>query len=262
MADTKIKNVLITGASSGLGAALAKYYAEKGHRLFLGGRNAQRLQEIAEACKNLGAEVHTQVTATEAASLMHQWISGTDKRYPLDLVFANAGISGGTSGLSPEEFSKQSHHIFDVNVMGVLNTIGPILPRMCERKSGQIAIISSLASFAGWPGAPAYSASKAAVRFYGEALRARFKKDGVKISVICPGFIRTPMTDVNPFPMPFLMEPNQAAAKVFSCLEKNKGLIAFPWHIAMVSKLIGVLPLGLRNVFLSRTPEKTPLQNF
>lgn len=259
---SEIKNILITGASSGIGAALAEYYARKGYRLFLGGRNVERLINMAEKCKALGAEVHTQVTATEAHALMHQWITGIDKRYPLDLVVANAGISGGTSGLRPEELSAQSHKIFEVNVMGVLNTVHPILPRMAERKSGQIAIISSLVSFAGWPGAPAYSASKAAVRYYGEALRGRFAKDKVRISVICPGFIRTAMTDVNPYHMPFLMNADKAARIIANGLEKDKPMVAFPWPTSIVSKLIGLLPLNIKLFLLSRAPEKTPLQNF
>ncbi len=256
------KNILITGASNGLGAALSLHYARQGHRLFLGGRHEARLEDISEKCRASGAEVHTQIVSVEAQALMHQWISGTDKRFPLDLVIANAGISGGTSGLSPEEFSAQSHHIFNVNVMGVLNSIGPVLPRMVSRKAGQIAIISSLSSYAGWPGAPAYSASKAAVRFYGEALRGRFKKDGVKISVVCPGFIRTSMTDINPFPMPGLMESSKAAFKIDKALQKNKAVISFPWYISIVSKVIGILPVRLRIEILSHAPEKSSLQNF
>ena len=259
---SQIKNILITGASSGIGAALAECYAREGHRLFLGGRNAERLMAVAEKCKTLGSEIHTQVTAAEAHALMHQWITGIDKRYPLDLVIANAGISGGTSGLKAEELSAQSHRIFEVNVMGVLNTVHPVLPRMAERKSGQIAIISSLVSFAGWPGAPAYSASKAAVRYYGEALRGRFAKDQVKISVVCPGFIRTAMTEVNPYRMPFLMDADKAARIIARGLERNKPMVAFPWPTAAISKLIGLLPLNIKLFLLSRAPQKTPLQNF
>ncbi len=256
------KNILITGASSGLGAALAEHYARQGHRLFIGGRHGVRLDKVAERCRSLGAEVHTQVVHVEAEALMHQWILGLDKRFPLDLVIANAGVSGGTSGLSPEEFSRQSHHIFDVNVMGVLNSIGPVLPRMVLRKGGQIAIISSLSSFAGWPGAPAYSASKAAVRFYGEALRGRFQRNGIKISVICPGFIRSAMTDVNPFPIPYLMDASEAAAEIAKGLERDKPVISFPWQVTLISKLIGLLPVRIRIALLSHAPEKSSLQNF
>ena len=255
-------NILITGASSGIGKALALYYAGKGHRLFLGGRNALRLDEVAKECSSLGAETHIQLVDVTAAEIMHQWISGSDKRYPLDLIIANAGISGGTAGIGPEEFSAQSKRIFDVNVNGVLNTIAPILPRMVSRQKGQIAIISSLSGFAGWPGAPAYSASKGAVRMYGEALRGRYKNDGIKVSIVCPGFIKTAMTDANNFAMPFIMEPEMAAAKIAQGIEMNKGLICFPWQVAAISKLIGLLPLPLRLHLLSRAPEKTPLQNF
>lgn len=256
-----MKNILITGASSGIGAALAVSYAGQGHRLFLGGRDAMRLQETATQCQAKGAEVHIQIADTSAANIMHQWIAGIDKRYKLDLVIANAGISGGTAGLELEELSLQSHRIFDVNIMGVLNTIGPILPRMVSRRKGQIALISSLAGFAPYPGAPAYSASKAAVRFYGEALRGRYAKDGVKISVVCPGFIQTPMTDINPFKMPLLMSAEKAAGRIAQGLDKNDGLIVFPWPVAVVSRLIGLLPPKLRGLLLSRVPEKTSLRS-
>jgi len=257
-----MKNILITGASSGLGAALARYYAQRKCRLFLGGRNMARLESVAEECKNLGGEVHIQQADVTAENILHQWIVGTDKRYPLDLVIANAGISGGTSGLSPQEFTTQSARIFDVNVTGVLNTIHPILPRMVMRQSGQIALISSMASFSGWPGAPAYSTSKAAVRMYGEALRGRYGKQGVKINVICPGFIETPMTAVNGFTMPFIMTSDRAAEKIGRRLDIDQGLIAFPRCIALCVRFLAVLPLGLRNRVLARTPEKTALQNF
>ncbi len=257
-----MRTILITGASSGIGASLALHYARKGARLILGGRHAGRLEQTAILCRETGAEVHTQIVDMRADNIAHQWIAGMDKRFPIDLVIANAGISGGTSGLSPEEFSTQAREIFDVNVTGVLNTIGPILPRMVARKAGQIAIISSLAGFAGYPGAPAYSASKAAIRVYGEALRERFKKDRVKVNVVCPGFIKTPMTDVNPYAMPFLMEAGNAAARIAQGLDKDRALIVFPLPTALPARLLGLLPLWLRSKILSCAPEKTPLQNF
>ncbi len=256
------KTILITGASSGIGAALAAYYAAQSHRLFLGGRDASRLDAVASLCRSLGAEVHVQISDTTAAEIMHQWIVSTDKRFPIDLIIANAGISGGTAGLGPEEFSIQAQRIFDVNVTGVLNTIAPVLPRMLARGQGQIALVSSLAGFAAWPGAPAYSASKGAVRMYGEALRGRFGSQGLKVSVICPGFIKTPMTDVNPYPMPLLMNADRAAHKIAQGLDKNRGLIIFPWPVALVSRVVGLLPSWLRIYLLSRAPQKTALQNF
>ena len=254
------QNILITGASSGIGRALALYYAAEGHRLFLGGRNAERLENAAQNCRALNAEVHTQIIDTSAENITHQWIVGIDKRYPLDLVIANAGISGGTAGLEPEEFTAQSSRIFDVNLMGVLNTIHPVLPRMAARRKGQIALISSLAGFAAYPGAPAYSASKAAVRFYGEALRSKFAKENVRISVVCPGFVRSRITDANDFPMPMLMETEKAASIIAKNLAKDQGLIVFPWSMGMMARLIGLLPRVIRTRVLMRVPEKTSLQ--
>lgn len=260
MEDGKIKNILITGASSGIGRALALHYAAQGQRLFLGARNAERLEHVANFCRDKGAEVHTQIVDVSAANITHQWIMGVDKRYPLDLVIANAGISGGTAGLKVEEFGRQSDRIFEINLMGVLNTVHPALARMASRSKGQVAIISSLAGFAAYPGAPAYSASKAAVRFYGEALRSKFAQQNIQISVVCPGFVRSSITDANDFPMPFLMEAEKAAFIIAKGLEKNKGLIIFPWIMGWTARTIGLLPRIIRTRLLVRVPEKTSLQ--
>ena len=256
-----MKTILITGASSGIGEALALHYAQFGHRLILGGRNVERLASVASACEKAGAEIHYQAVDVTARDLMHQWISGFDKRFPLDLIIANAGISGGTGGATLVHSLSQSQKIFDVNFQGVLNTIDPVLPRMIDRKSGQIAIISSLAGFSAWPGAPAYSASKAAVRFYGEALHARLKPAGVRVSVICPGFVKSRMTDRNPFPMPFLMTGEKAARIIARKLEGNPPRIVFPWPTALVARALGLLPPGLAAFLLSRAPEKKALQD-
>lgn len=255
-----MKTILITGASSGLGEALALHYAAQGHRLVLGGRHGERLTDVARRCTALGAEVHFQVGDVTARDIMHQWILGCDKRFPLDLVIANAGISGGTGGAVLSQSLSRSHDIFAVNLGGVLNTIDPVLPRMIERGRGQIALVSSLAGFAAYPGAPAYSASKAAVRFYGEALHARLRSAGVKINVICPGFVETRMTADNPFPMPFLMDAAGAAKIIANQLHKNRPMIVFPWPTACVARVLGLLPLWISRHLLTRVPEKRALQ--
>lgn len=257
-----MKTILITGASSGLGEALALHYAKHGHRLILGGRNAERLAAVADACSALGAETHFQAGDVTARAIMHQWIVGCDRRFPLDLVIANAGISGGTGGAVLSSALSASHDIFETNLTGVMNTIDPILPRMMERGRGQVALISSLAGFAAWPGAPAYSASKAAVRFYGLALHARLKTAGIKVSVICPGFVKTRMTDKNPFPMPFLMSAEKAAKIIDHRLAGgNPPMIVFPWATALVSRALGLLPPSLMGWVLSKAPEKKALQS-
>jgi NAD(P)-dependent dehydrogenase (short-subunit alcohol dehydrogenase family) len=140
------------------------------------------------------------------------WRNGSprpDERAPLDLVIAKAGISGGTHG-GPET-PEQTRAIFAVNLDGVLNVVLPTVPRMAARGRGQIAIISSLAGYRGMPGAPAYSGSKAAVRVWGEGLRGDLLPQGVKVNVVMPGFIKSPMTYANRFPMPFLMSADKAA---------------------------------------------------
>jgi short-subunit dehydrogenase len=257
-----MKTILITGASSGLGEALALHYAREGQRLILGGRDPARLTAVAEACQSLGAEVHFQAGDVTVRDIMHRWVVDVDKRFPIDLVIANAGISGGTGGAVLSASLAASHQIFATNLNGVLNTIDPILPRMLERGCGQIALVSSLAGFAAWPGAPAYSASKAAVRVYGDALHVRLKPHGLKVTVICPGFVKTRMTDANPFPMPFLMSAEKAAAHIAHRLDvSNPPRIVFPWPTAFVSRALGLLPPTLSGWLLSRAPEKKALQS-
>lgn len=250
------KSIFITGATSGIGKALAQHYAGIGVTLFLSGRNAERLDAVAQLCTDQGADVHTAVIDVTDRDVLSDWIVKFDDIEPIDLVIANAGISGGTGGFNGAEPADQVRAIFDVNVTGVFNTIDPILPRMTARQSGQIAIMSSLASFSGWPGAPAYSASKGAVRFYGEALRGAMAEQNIKINVICPGFIRTPMTDVNDYDMPFMMDADKAAEIISKGLAKNKARIAFPWQTYFLAGFFGILPYGISSFFMNRTPKK------
>jgi len=250
----KYSHILITGASSGIGAALARHYAAPGVRLALAGRNRARLSDVASVCHERGAAVtEVSVDVTDRAA-MQQWIEQEDDKQPLDLVIANAGISGGTGGGG--ENAEQLRSIFDVNVTGVFNTIDPVLPRMTARGAGQVAIMSSLASFCGWPGAPAYSASKATVRVYGEALRGAVARAGVGVNVICPGFIETPMTAVNDYKMPLMMDVERAAALTARGIARNQARIAYPLRTYFFAGLLGMLPAGLASRILRKMPEK------
>jgi short-subunit dehydrogenase len=221
------------------------------------GRNAERLQQVAAHCRTAGADlVEIYVVDVRDRSGMDHILQSIDEKYPLDLVIANAGISGGTGGADIKEIFDQAQNIFDVNVGGVLNTIHPILKKMIERKSGQIAVMSSMVSFSAWPGAPAYSASKAAVRFYGEALRAKLLPHNVKINVICPGFVESEMTKQNSFSMPFIIKSEYAAQLIADGIEKNKARIWFPFPIILFANLLRLLPLKISLIFLSLFPEK------
>ncbi|MFT7572292.1 MAG: short-subunit dehydrogenase [Paracoccaceae bacterium] len=248
------RHVLITGASSGLGAALAEAYAASGVRLSLAGRNKERLSAVGAACSALGSETATSVFDVTNAEAARDWVQGAAALAPLDLVVANAGISAGTG--SGGKTAAQARQILAINVDGVANTVLPAIGQMQPRGHGQIAIMSSIAGFVGFPGAPAYCASKAAVRVWGESLRGELAGSGVLVSVICPGFIRTPMTDRNPFPMPFLTDPKKAARIIVARLAQNRARIVFPWPLYAAVRTLGALPAGLRDRLLRAAPRK------
>lgn len=253
---TQPRAILISGASSGLGAAVAEAYSDPGVTLFLGGRDRNRLETVAATCRAAGAAVHTEIVDVTDIEAMRRWVVGSDANRPLDLVIANAGISGGTSGLSGAEPEEQVRRLFDVNLGGVMNTVLPIIPTLSERGHGQIAMVASLAGYRGIPGAPAYCASKAAVKVFGEGLTGTLHGLGVGVSVICPGYVRTPMTDANAFPMPFLMEAERAARIIKRGLAKRKARIAFPWPMATAVWLLQALSPGLIEPVLRRLPKK------
>jgi len=246
--------ILITGASSGLGAALAQGYAAAGVTLFLTGRDEARLAAVAQACRERGAEVVAATLDITDRNAVAAWVAASDRHRPLDLVIANAGISAGTAGGTEGE--EQTRAIFAVNLDGTVNTVMPAVAAMRPRGHGQIALMSSMAGFRGVGGAPAYCGSKAAVRVWGEALRGALAADGIAVSVICPGFVVTPMTDVNNFAMPFLMEADRAARLIRRKLAANTGRIAFPWPMAALAWLAAALPDALADRLTRHLPAK------
>jgi short-subunit dehydrogenase len=220
-------SIVITGASSGIGEALAYDYAAPGMALALTGRDAGRLETVAAACRDKGATVVAETVDVVDREKFAAWLTAFDDAHPVDLLIANAGISIDKDNSSLDDFSV-IRKTFDVNVGGVLNTVEPLLARLMARKRGQLAIVASLASFIGLPYSASYNASKAAVRVWGESIRYVLKKDGIGVSVVCPGFVVSRMTAQAPFPMPFLMSAERASAIIRRGLARNHARIAFP----------------------------------
>ncbi len=253
------RSILITGGSSGLGEALACAYAAPGATVALSGRDPERTEGVAAGCRARGAAATGRIVDVTDRADLRDWIATADRAAPLDLVIANAGISDGPPGGGESE--AEARHILATNIDGVVNTVLPALDIMLARPKrdglrGQIAIMSSLAGFRGYPGAPSYAASKAAIRVWGEALRARHHTDGVHVSVICPGFVATPMTEGGHFPQPFKMSAARAARIIVRGLARDRGRIAFPLPTYFLAWLAGALPDVVCDPLLRRMGRK------
>lgn len=247
-------SIFITGASSGIGKALCEAYATPKTHLFLCGRNLDRLNEIAKICNKKGAIVHTfQFDTTDKVATKKALLDAHAIK-PLDLIIANAGVSGGVLGLENSEHSIRQ--IFDTNINGVINTVLPAIEIFKSQNKGQIALMSSIAGFRGLMNCPAYSASKNFVKAWGEALRGSLKQDNINVNVICPGFVKTPLTDKNLFKMPFLMQPDKAANIIIEGLQKNKSIIAFPKIMHFSIALMTALPRCITNPIFEYLPQK------
>jgi NAD(P)-dependent dehydrogenase (short-subunit alcohol dehydrogenase family) len=254
-------SVLITGASSGIGRALALASARPGTVLHLGGRDAARLAAVAGECVARGANARARVLDVRDAAAVAEWVGGAGR---LDLVVANAGISAGT-GDGALERPEQTRAIFAVNLDGVLNTALPALRVMAAQPAdaagvrGRIATVASMAAFIAVPGAPSYCASKAAVDAWTVATAATARRQGILLTSLCPGYIRTPMTAANRFPMPGLMETDRAAAIMLRGIAAGRRRVAFPWWIAVGARLVALLPPRLSGALLGASAGKAPL---
>lgn len=235
------RSIVITGASSGIGEALALDYAAEGIALGLTGRNSQRLESVAAACRAKGASVtEGTVDATDRAQIA-RWLTEFDDAHPVDLLVANAGISIDKNNRSLEDFDIV-RRTMAVNFDGVVNTVEPLIARMSLRRQGQLGVMSSLAGFVGRPTSAAYNASKAALRVWGESIRFPLQKDNVGVSVICPGYVISRMTADISSVMPFLMTAERASAIIRRGLARNEARIAFPLGTKAGAWFAGMLP--------------------
>lgn len=236
--------ILITGATGAIGGALAYEYAMLDVVLLLQGRNEKRLEELAKICRDQGATVVTHVVDLRDQTALFAWIKEISS-YPLDLVIVNAGMNTHIGAHGEAEPWRDVEAILDINLKAAIAITQGVLPSMREKKKGQIALVSSLAAYFGLPVTPTYCASKAGLKAYGEALRGWLAPEGIKINVIMPGYIQSPMCDEMPGPKPFLWTPKQAAKAIKKGLEKDKARISFPFPLNFGTWWLAVLPASL-----------------
>jgi short-subunit dehydrogenase len=245
--------VFLTGASSGIGAALARHYGARGATLALLGRRAEALQEVGRAAVSPFEAYPCDVRelgAVKAAAAYFMARHGVP-----DLVIANAGISHGTLTESAEDV-RTFAEILEVNVIGMVNTFHPFVEPMRREAHGRLAGIASVAGFRGLPGAAAYSASKAAAIRYLEALRVELRASGVGVTTICPGYVASPMTARNPYPMPFLLQADEAARRIARAIDAGRSFAVIPWQMAIVGRIFAALPNVLYDRLFARAGRK------
>jgi short-subunit dehydrogenase len=237
--------ILLTGASSGIGAGLALAFANRGAILGLVARREDMLQDLARRCEAEGGTVRVfAVDVTNADAIQEAADKFRDEFGHIDILIANAGIGGNNSEtreLKPDAVKK----VIDTNLLGAANAVYAVLPQMLERGSGHLVAISSLAGFRGLPKSAAYSASKAGMTAFFESVRLDVQNRGIDVTIIQPGFIKTPLTSGRENKMPFIMELDDAIPLFIRAIEKKKKFAAFPWQLATVVRAGRIFPAWL-----------------
>lgn len=248
------RTVLITGASSGIGAQLAREVVQRGGRAGLIARREDRLEELArELREDSGrddAAAWASADVRDAEALFQALSKTADDLGGADVVVANAGYS---IVEKPREHKPgRAVNLYDVNLLGMLRTLDWALPRFVERRRGHLVGVASVASYFGAPGTSSYCGSKAAMRIHLQGLRVTLKKHGVRVTTICPGFVESELTDEYDGKMPFLWETDRAARKMADAIEKNRGEVIFPWQMKILVKVFRCLPTSWLEAILSR----------
>jgi short-subunit dehydrogenase len=233
--------IVITGTTSGIGKELALYYAQCGTTLGLTGRRQERLTAVAAQCQAQGAEVLAAAIDVRDATAMRayaeQFLAQTGG---IDLVIANAGVG------SPDDLASgdPGHHamLFEVNVIGLLNTMLPFIPAMIRQRHGQLVAIASVAGFRALPGSTTYAATKVAVRTLMEGYGWQLRRHGITVTTINPGFVVSEMTAGNQFRMLFLLQTDEAARRMARAIQRQRRVYTFPWPMAIVARLLPYLP--------------------
>ncbi|MCP4337586.1 MAG: SDR family NAD(P)-dependent oxidoreductase [Desulfobulbaceae bacterium] len=235
------RTVLITGATGGIGSALAKVYAEPGTTLILQGRNTIRLDELVELCQAKGARVLTRILDLRDRDELSAWLQEICIQEKLDLVIVNAGVNTNIGPEGAGERWEDVQTLIEVNVLAAMATVNAVLPSLRASGAGQIALMSSLSAYFGLPVTPSYSASKAAIKAYGEALRGWLAPEGIRVNVVMPGYVESRMCRDMPGPKPFLWPAEKAARAIKRGLARNQSRISFPFWLSSGSWWLSVL---------------------
>ena len=240
------RTIVITGASSGIGAALARALAAPSRTLALLGRNAERLESVAAACRAKGATCRIASLDVSDTDRLSTFLEDVGRETPIDLLIANAGILDGRSADQTVEDGKVARRVLETNLLATVDIIHLVLPRMRKERRGQILLVASLASLVPLPDAPAYSASKAGLLSYGLALRDAVAAEGVQVVVACPGFVATTMADRHLGPRPGEISADDAAERILTGMRRNRGMIGFPFLPFWLSRLSLLVPEAIR----------------
>lgn len=243
---------VITGASSGIGHAMARQLAAEGCKVGLVARRAEQLAALASTIEQAGGTAAwATADMTDRAATVAAIRDLAVRLGPIDLLVANAGV-GAPTVIEPQINVGDVEKMLRVNVLGVVYCLEAVLPDMLQRGSGHIAAVSSLAAYTGMPGEWGYTASKAALNNLMNGLRVQLRGRGIAVTTLCPGFVLTPMTEVNDFKMPWVLEADAAARKMIKAIRRRKKVYNFPWQTTFFSKLMSWLP----DWMLARTMRK------
>ena len=237
--------ILITGATGAIGGALAEVYAAPGVELHLHGRDIVRMTAVAERCTSRGAVVLTRCFDVRDSVALRAWLDEVCATAALDLVIVNAGMNTNIGPTGEGEPWDEVEALIDINLRACMAMVHGVLPAMRRRGRGQIALVSSLAGYFGLPMTPAYCASKAGIKAYGEALRGWLAPEGICVNVIMPGYVKSPMCESMPGPKPLLWQPKRAALLIRRGLARNKARISFPFPLNLGTWFLAMLPAAL-----------------
>lgn len=250
MSVSKLKRIVVTGATGAIGSALARHYAEPGVTLCLQGRRRDQLGRVAEDCRARGAQVVTTALDLTHREALTEWVDELLRQGVPDLVFANAGMNIDTGPDGAGESWQATEQLLELNVRAACYLTHRMAAAMRECGRGQLVLISSLAAWFGLPVTPAYSASKAAIKAYGEGIRGWLHGSGVTVTVVMPGYVRSDMCDAMPGPKPFLWLPDRAARHIARKVAAGRSRVSFPFPLNWGCWWLAVLPAGLSHRLL------------